>query len=145
MDSLTLNNNTQHLIKRAPSAYTVVPHRWRVVLDLHLAGHSKEAISKATGYTVNSIYRILNHKDVQLVRQQLMESTQQEFEALFSKVVTTVRTALDDPDPKVGLMATAQWLKASGKGSERGNTTINVTAEDVVMQMLNGDVNADTK
>lgn len=113
------------------------------VVHLHLAGHSIAAIAESTGYTINSIYRILNHKDVQMVRQQLLASTQQEFEALFSKVVSTVRRGLDDPDPKVGLMATSQWLKASGKGSEKGNTTINVTAEDVVMQMLNGDVNAD--
>lgn len=89
-----------------------------------------------------SVYRILNHRDTLYVRQQLMEYTQQEFEALFKKVVHAVRGGLDDPDPKIALMASQLWLKAHGKFAPERQAVGNITAEDVVIQILQGNVQA---
>lgn len=137
MDCLT-QNQQPHKIKYAPNACQTVPLRWLTVLHMHLAGRSNKEIAAELGYSLNSTYRILNHKDTQYVRQQLMQSTQQEFEALFNNVVDAVKTGLKDLDPKVQLSAASLWLKSHGKIKEAdGGTTVNVTAEDVVFQILN--------
>ena len=145
MNALTQNNQAYNQ-RPAPADRNTVPLRWFNVLALHLAGHSAELIAEETGYSLNSVYRILKHGDVLYVRQQLLESTQQEFEALFKKVVHAVRNGLDDPDPKVGLMASSLWLKAHGKfAPERSGVNMPITAEDVVIQILNGNVQAQAK
>lgn len=129
------------ITKRSTNHYNPIPLRWRNVLDLHLRGMSNEDVGKATGYTANSVYRILRQKDVQAIRQELMEGGQMEFEALQSKAVKAIRDGLDNPDPDVFLSAADKWLKANGKyKGEKGTVINNITAEDVVMQILNGDV-----
>lgn len=138
MDALT-QNQQPHMIKHTASKmYNPIPLRWRVVLDYHLAGHKKEEIALITGYSVNSVYRILNHQDVVQVRQQLMEHTQKEFEALQAKVVDSIRDDLDSADPARISDARKDWLRAHGKVKE--NKSNEFTAENMVVQMLNGDV-----
>jgi hypothetical protein len=138
MNALTLTSQQEAPSQKAPTHPDPIPLRWSNVLYLHLAGKSHEEISISTGYTVNSIYRILAHPNVNYVRQQLLEATQKEFEALFSKVVKVIRTGLEDPDSKVRAIYTNQWLRSHGKISEKGEgTTINLTAEDIVMNLLN--------
>jgi len=115
-----------------------VPLRWQAVLALHLAGKPATEIMKLTGYSSTMVYRILSNKDVQYLRQQMMASTQLEFEAMFSKVTSVIRTNLESSDPQVQLTATNQWFKANGKFTpatkDKGD---GLTAEDVVNQMLN--------
>ena len=140
MDAIT-QNQQDYVVKAQPQACNPIPQRWLYVVQLHLAGKKIKEIAEATGYTENSCYRILNHEDVNVVRQQILDTTQKEFEALFSKVVKAVGEGLDDPDPKVKAIYTSQWLRANGKLS--GDRTIinnNITAEDVVMKILNADV-----
>jgi len=139
MDSLTQTNNFA-LDKRPTNCYRPIPHRWRVVLDYHLAGKSAEEIANITGYSLNSIYRILNHPNTVQIRQQLMESQQQEFDALFKKVTIRIREGLDDADPKIAAIFTNQWLRANGKLSDKqkGDIHLHLTAEDIIMQIKNG-------
>lgn len=118
--------------------YLPVPLRWYNVLALHLAGKKLNEIKTETGYSAPMIYRILNHKTIQAVRQQLLDHTQQEFEALFSRVVENIREQLNSKDDQVRLAAQQQWLKANGKfAPKQAGQTISVTAEDVVFQILN--------
>ncbi len=120
------------------SDYEPLPLRWKVVLDLFLAGTKVKEICKCTGYSPSFVYKILNEERTLQVKQFLLAQTQEEFSALFDKVVDVVKEKLDDPEKK--LEAAALWLKANGKlGREAGSsTTVNVTAEDVVMQILSG-------
>ena len=138
MDPITANNQ-QHIIKHAPNANNPIPLRWRRVLEMHLAGYSAITIAENTGYTKYSIYRILDHPNVQSVRQQMMDYMQKEFEGLFEDTVQAVRTGLKDPDPKVRLQAATLWLKSHGKFQDIKITNqVNLTAEDVVLQILQG-------
>ena len=119
--------------------YVPVPLRWYNVLALHLAGKKAIEIKQETGYSIAMIHRILNHKIVQAIRQQLMDSTQQEFEALFDKIVDNIRDQLGSSDPAVKLAAQQQWLKANGKfGNGKKAVITNITAENVVQNILEG-------
>lgn len=120
--------------------YIPVPLRWYKVLALHLSGKKAIEIKEETGYSIPMIHRILNHKSIQSVRQQLMDSTQQEFEALFDRIVNNIRTQLDSTDEAVKLAAQQQWFKANGKFGNGGKTKIvtNITAEQVVQNILEG-------
>lgn len=119
-----------------------VPHRWRYVLELHLAGTKVAEISELTGYAPPTIYRILNEDDIVILKQQIMRHYDSEFETLFPEVIRAIKNGLADPEKY--LEAAKVWLKAHGKlDSNRdlnARQTINVTAEDVVFQILNGGV-----
>lgn len=117
----------------------VVPLRWRIILDYHLAGFKAAEIAKLTNYSLSTIYRVLNSDAVDMLRQQLMMHQQKEFEALQGKVVDAIRDGLADDDPKVRAIYTNQWLKAHGKIRSEGEGQT-FTAEDMVVQILNGNV-----
>lgn len=115
-----------------------VPLRWQTVLAYHLAGKKASEITQLTGYSSAMIYRILSNKDVQSMRQQMLASTQQEFEAMFSQIVDTIKDALSNDDMQVRLTATNQWLKANGKfAPSKVDQGVHITAEDVVLNLLN--------
>ena len=115
-----------------------VPLRWYNILALHLTGKSAKEISEATGCSLPMVYHVLGHKTIQHVRQQLLDKTQQEFEALFAKVVTNIREQLESTDPMVRLAAQQQWFKANGKfAGVKIDRQVNITAEQVVAQILN--------
>jgi len=119
--------------------YVPIPHRWYNVLAYHLAGKKAIEIKQLTGYSIPMIHKILNHKLVLQVRQQLLDATQQEFEALFDQIVDNIRTQLSSDDPNVKLAAQQQWLKANGKfAGVKGTIINNITAEQVVQQILEG-------
>ena len=130
---------------------TVIP-RHRMVLELHMAGHSinetvgdKPSICELSGYTVPSVYRILASKEVNGLRQQIMRVYDQEFESIFPDIIQVVKDGIKPQEEIKDRMTAAKlWLKAhgrsngSGSGSGSGsNSVINVTAEDVVFQILN--------
>lgn len=115
-----------------------VSHRHQYVLALHLSGKKVPEISQLTGYKPVTIWTILKAKNVEYMRQQLLNQTSREFEALYEKVVDTIRDGLGSPDLKIALEAADKWLKAHGKyGKSEGGTTVNITAEDIVMNILN--------
>jgi hypothetical protein len=138
MNPITLNQQPHQIKPAKRNAYNPIPLRWKYVLDLHLSGMSIKDIALTTGYSLNSIYRILDSEGIQHVRQQILDSTQQEFQALFRKVVDSVREDLDSYDPKVRVEARRDWLRAHGKVKESGGNQF--TAEDMVVQIMNGDV-----
>lgn len=140
MDCIT-QNQQDYVVNAQPQACNPIPQRWIVVVQLHLAGKKVKEISEITGYTENSVYRILNEESVNAIRQQILDTTQKEFEALFDKVVKAVGEGIEDADPKVRAIYTGQWLRANGKFTD--NRTVinnNITAEDVVMKILNAEV-----
>jgi hypothetical protein len=123
---------------------TPIPLKYHKVLALHLSGmkvtgaEGEKTICSETGYKPPSIYKILKDDRVVEIRQQLMSVTQSEFEALYGKVVDTLRGDLFSGTPEREHKAREQWLRASGKyKSESDKQVINVTAEDVVFQILN--------
>jgi len=129
---------------RVPTRKEVNPvsHRHRMVLDLHLSGHQVKEIQDLTGYAESTIYDILSQEEVVALRQQIMHVYDKEFEMLFPKVIQSIRMGLEPTkDIKDQLSAAKLWLKAHGKGGvkiEKGGDTYNLTAEDVVFQILNG-------
>jgi len=129
---------------RIPTRKEVNPvsHRYRMVLDLHLSGHKVNEIQELTGYAESTIYDILSKDEVVALRQQIMNVYDKEFEMLFPQVIQSIRLGLNpSQDLKDQLSAAKLWLKAHGKGGvkvEKGGDTYNLTAEDVVFQILNG-------
>jgi hypothetical protein len=139
MDAIT-QSNEHHIMKLPPNANNPIPHRWYIVLAKVMSGVDYKEVAAETGYTLNSIYRILNDPNTILVRQQLLEYTQQEFENQFKLVTDTIREGLNNDDPKIRAIYTAQWLKAHGKlGDKKANSNV-FTAEDMVVQIMNGNV-----
>jgi len=119
------------------SEHRSIPHRYYFVLSLHLAGKTLEEISELSGYQPNTICAILAKEEVIAVRQQLLRATSDEFEALFSEVVGVIRDCLKSKDERVQLEAAEKWFKAHGKYTPTSAGGLNITAEDVVVQILN--------
>ena len=113
-----------------------VSHRWQHVLALHLSGKKVHEIELLTKYRPPTIYKILSSPNVLALRQQLLHYTSQEFEALFPKVVDGIRDALSSPDLTTVLKGSDQWLKAHGKYAKSEGVNVNITAEDIVMNIL---------
>jgi len=112
--------------------------RWQFVLALHLSGKKVNEISELSGYSPATIYGILKHEDIIGLRQQILHYTASEFEALFEKVVDTVKDKLESGDERVQLEAVNIWMKAHGKfAPKQSETQVKITAEDVVVQILN--------
>lgn len=114
-----------------------VSHRWRYVLELHLCGKRVHEISELSGYSVNTIYGILRDEDVISLRQQLMQQFDSEFEALYPKVIDSIRDGLNHPHPDVQKEARRDWLKAHGKYRDQPQQQSQVfSAEKMVVQIL---------
>lgn len=118
---------------------TPIPLKYHKVLSLHLSGKPVHVICEETGYKESTVYSILKDERVTQIRQQLLNHTQIEFEALYGRVVDTLRDDLFSEQPDRQQKARDQWFRASGKYSKDTGegTTINLTAEDVVFQILN--------
>jgi hypothetical protein len=115
-----------------------IPSRYFTVLSYHLGGKSCGDIMALTGYKQAAVYRILNDQRVVQMRQQLLKETEKEFEALYPKAVDNLRLAMHSEDVDEKLKSTDMYLRAAGKYQKQDNTNIiNVTAEDVVFQILN--------
>ncbi len=114
-----------------------VSHRHQYVLALHLAGKKVSEIEQLTNYRPPTIYKILSQPNVIALRQQLLNHTEKEFEALFGKTVDAIREGLGCGDLKIQLEAADKWLKAHGKYQKSEGTQVNITAEDIVMNILN--------
>ena len=120
------------------SDHRPIPPKYHKVLSLHLAGRRVQEICSETGYKDSTVYAILADQRVVQIRQQLLKSVEQEFEALYPRVVETLRDDLTSGISDQQAKARDQWFRASGKYKESGDKSIiNVTAEDVVFQILN--------
>ena len=137
--ALTVTNGrlVPNLTRMNPS--DKINHRWYKVLALHLAGESNAQIAEECGYEVSTVSVILNNKDMIALRQQLLSDSWKEFEALQAQVIGVIKNKLKSQDEGVQLAAVQIWMKAAQKYAQK-LTGINVTAEDVVLQIMNGDV-----
>ena len=118
-----------------------ISHRDFYVLSLHLSGHSAEKIAELAGYSsAYSVHNILRKQEVILVRQQLLQSLELEFEALQKKIFQVVGEKLDSEDERVQLEAVQLWMKYFGKFTPKPDKD-ELTAEDVVRQILNQQIN----
>jgi hypothetical protein len=114
-----------------------IPHAWRQVLELHLARLKPKEIQEQTGYSPAMMYRILKDDRVIHLKQQIMQYYDSRFQDLLPSVVDAIEKGLDSPDKY--LEAAKVYLKEFGSESKKqGDTTINITAEDVALQILQG-------
>lgn len=126
-------------LKRSDTRPVLPRHRF--VLELHLAGRSVREISSLSGYSIPTVYHVLESEDVLALRQQIMSYYDKEFETLFPDVIRAVRDGLVSTDISERLDAAKTWLKAHGKFSNEQSagqvTNVNLTAEDIVFNILN--------
>jgi hypothetical protein len=137
-DELPLLATTDPVLRVPPGAqsgHKMIPQRWYYVLSLHLSGYTAEAISDLTGYNTSYISVLLKKDRVLALRQQMLSSLDDEFQALYSSVVSVIRNGLLDNDPKVRLEAAEKWMKAHGKYKHDGEKK-ELSAEDVVNNIL---------
>lgn len=131
------------------SRVTVAP-RHRYVLELHLAGYKlydkemssgsiKPGITTLTGYKASTIYNILNSEGIAQLRQQIVKNLDSEFEAQYGRVVDAIGSCLEEGKPdEVKLKAAKLWGDYFKRFQKvEVNQTLNVTAEDVVFQIMN--------
>lgn len=122
---------------------TPIPLRYHKVLSMHLAGkpvgakNVEGSICAETGYSPATCYKILSDERVVQIRQQLLNHTQVEFEALYPAVVDSLRKDILSGQPEREHRGRDHWLRASGKFQTNTTNVTNVTAEDVVFQILN--------
>ncbi len=141
MEAVTVSQLPSTSAKRKRDAYnSFIPMRWKAIVAYHLAGYTLKEIAELTGYHYTYISILLHKPAVQHYRQQLLATTEQEFEALFSDVVAVIRKGLASPDEAIRLSAAEKWLKAHAKygGGAKSTEGDSVTAEDVVKLILNG-------
>ena len=114
-----------------------IPHTWRLVLELHLARLKPKEIQEQTGYSSAMMYRILKDPRVVQMKQQIMEYYDDRFKDMLPQVIDAIEKGLDSPDKY--LEAAKVYLKEFGSESKKdGGITVNVTAEDVALQILQG-------
>jgi hypothetical protein len=96
-----------------------------------------------TGYKEPTVYKILSDEGVIALRQQIMKHYDKEFEAQYLKVVDAVGTCLDPTKPdEIKLKAAKLWGEFHKRfDKDKGDTTVNITAEDIVFQIMNGQYN----
>ncbi len=118
-----------------------IPDRWKYVVVLHLSGKKRAEIAELTGYAPQVVGVILANERSVAYRQQLLSETQQDFEAIFSQVVDTIRDMVQPGrDDGVRLQAAQMWLKAHGKFlPQHDEREKDLTAEDVVAHILHAD------
>ena len=133
---LGLGNNSSNGKFKSGKNQKGIKHKHYQILALHLSGKTAQEISAITNYSPVSIYNILKKEEMVMLRQQILAGIGDEFEVLFADVVNTIRELLQSSKETVRLEACEKWLKAHNKFGKEKNT-INVTAEDVVFQILN--------
>lgn len=117
-----------------------VAGKYKYVLALHLSGKKVIEISELTGYKQDTIYKILNKEEVIGLRQQLMAHLDKEFEAQYEKVINVIERGLDPQSPQsIQLQAAKLWGDYHKKFQPvKVDNTINLTAEDIVFNIMNG-------
>jgi hypothetical protein len=117
-------------------------YRWPLVVSLHMSGYNTEEVSELTGYAPGTILRILKDPRAQAMKQQILSDLDEELEAKKKEVYEVVSNALQGvPISDDRKWAVDLWMKVHGKykTNDKGGTT-NVTAENVVMQIMQNGV-----
>ena len=115
----------------------IISNRDFYVLSLHLAGYSAQEIAELAGYaSPYTVYTILKKREVLMVRQQLLDGLELEFETLQQDVFRTITDKIHSEDEHIQLEAIQIWMRYFNKYKEKGQQKEEVTAEDVVRKML---------
>lgn len=138
---LLLSNNVRVPQRGPKDSNGMVWARHQFVIGLACSGYSPEEISELSGYGVGTIYQILRSDEAKSQLKQLMSVYDDQFKRLYPKVVQSIGDGLDYPDPDVRHKNAALWLKYN-KGVEK-TPNINISAEDVVMNILNQNSGSD--
>jgi hypothetical protein len=135
MKSSLLQSTEYHGRKFRKSENRPIPHKWYKVLSMHMAGKTAKDIAEELNYSLSSIYRILDHEDVLIVRQQMLKYYDQEFEALFPEVIRAIREGLLSQDKY--LEAASLWGRMAGKGAVKSQQQgPMISAENVALVIL---------
>lgn len=113
-------------------------HRDYKILAMHLAGYKQKDIAEQLGLGIVTVSRVLNSDRVLRLRQQILQTYELEFELQMPGVLELLRTKMDSEDEAVQLRAIDMYLKMFGKYKPKDQSaTLNLTAEDVVFNILN--------
>ena len=118
--------------------------RQREVVELSLVMPPPE-VSELTGYSLGNVHRILNTDEAIAHKQQIFDLYDESFKALYPQTIKAVKDGLESDDEKVKLNAAQIWLKAHGKFVPDREGDTNITAEQIVVQILNEARGARTK
>lgn len=142
MPALLSSSQTPASVSNIPNKRKTITcsGRHKYVLALHLAGKKVQEIHEETGYSIPQIYHILSDPRVLRLRQEIMSILDKEFEAQYRKVVAAVDSGLDENQPATVKLAAAKLWGDYHKKFQKVeiNQTLNVTAEDIVVQIMNG-------
>lgn len=116
--------------------------RVRMILTLELRGKTQGEIAQQMQMRPSSVHRIVNTDRYVAAREELLGRMDSEFATFKSLAFTALGNGLRSRDENVALRASEQWMRAAGFGQYgRGNAQQGVTAEDVVRQLLQVNVN----
>jgi predicted transcriptional regulator len=103
----------------------------------HLAGKTAEEIAELTGYHPLTVYGILRKDEVINLRQEMLSGVQMEFEALYAKAVEVLKRKLESSEEAIQMQAVNTFFREKGRLEGGNQQQFNITAEDVVIQILN--------
>lgn len=108
----------------------------RLVAVRFASGEAVTSIAKGVSQSTSRIWAILRQPDVKAYLAEIREIYNAEMEALFGKVVETLREALNSSDHTIALSGAALHMKIMER--LKGKTE-EVTAEDVINRILSGE------
>lgn len=123
-------------------AYLGTRTRSRVILSMQLRGFTSRAIAEQLGLNESRVCQIISTKRYRAAIEAKLDEADDEFLRMKPLAMAAVRNGLVSRDESLGLRAAETWFKAHGyKGFGRQaetQVTVNITAEDVAVQLLNG-------
>jgi hypothetical protein len=105
-------------------------------INYHLAGGKAGEIAKAMGMTEAWVSTVLNDPLSQDVIKKRFHILDMELRALGPKAVNVLRNSMDSEDPNIQLSAADKWFRANGFYAPKKDQGENLSAEDLVRQLL---------
>jgi hypothetical protein len=146
--------DTEHPICTTPSTTSSSAQIWddglgrplskraRLILHLQFKGLRQREIANLLGMNENRISVIVNSARYKRAYDGKLNEVDDEFLRMKPMAIRAVESGLTCGDERISLRAAETWFKAHGYGGfgeGRGvNVTVNVTAEDVALQLFSG-------
>lgn len=115
-----------------------IPTKWRVILTLEMQGAPKCDIAQQVGMSAAAISEITRDDRYIAFRDEYLATIDNEFFAMKPLAFKALRNGLTSGDEDTALKAADQWFRGASFGgfSKREERPTNLTAEDVVRQLL---------
>jgi len=110
--------------------------RHEMMILLFVNGMKPREIAQTLGMNLHYVWMVLRDPLVTKAINEIYKQMDDEFKALYSKVINSIRDRLESKDPDIQAKAVDQYLKAHGKYNPKENPNDNATAEDVVKKIL---------